>query len=195
VGHRLGRGKERGKVQRLRRNTRGCPSNGKTENDLYSLQSTIRLLAFKTTELMIILLGFGLVVWLLFSFMPYCIRVSLIQLSMYHTYRTSGSTQTYFRWKEDICNFIETHWDFLTPGKHRTQTWHNTVASALSTCTAFLSGAELMKTHGWWSMKEFIPPDADDPVPIPSNRGDRRVSTIMKRMASCDAYLSCRFLC
>lgn len=55
----------------------------------------------------------------------------------------------YFRWKEDVCAFIDDYWDYLCPEKQRTSAWHNTIASVLSThSNIFLSGFEKFKQSG-----------------------------------------------
>ncbi|KAJ3159740.1 Cysteine-rich protein 2-binding protein [Geranomyces michiganensis] len=66
----------------------------------------------------------------------------------------------YLRWREDICRFIETHWDYLKPGKPKSATWYNTVASVLSTAAGktFRSGTERYGQPGWWSLMVMGPP-------------------------------------
>ena len=69
-------------------------------------------------------------------------RVPLIQFILYQLMcerqrkREAGDADVpdhaYFRWREDICSFLDRHWDTLTPGKARTPTWGNTIASYLS---------------------------------------------------------------
>lgn len=77
----------------------------------------------------------------------------------------------FFRWKDDICAFIDDYWDYLLPGKKRkysssslcsmsflayslyryigSATWHNTIASVLSTHgNLFRSGFEVFKQSG-----------------------------------------------
>lgn len=75
----------------------------------------------------------------------------------------------YFRWKEDVCAFIDDYWDYLLPDKQRkmniyvksprfiyaasffigSATWNNTIASVLSThSNIFLSGFEKFKQSG-----------------------------------------------
>jgi len=61
------------------------------------------------------------------------IRVELVHLSLYDLNQTT--TQSFFRWKEDICKWIEEYWDKLTPTKPKTPTWENTVASVLCSNT------------------------------------------------------------
>ncbi|KAI8149381.1 hypothetical protein BJV82DRAFT_587824 [Fennellomyces sp. T-0311] len=70
--------------------------------------------------------------------------------------------QKYFRWKDDICTFIDDYWDYLVPGKKRSVTWHNTIASVLSThSTIFKSGYEIFHQSAWWSLHEQQPPSKD----------------------------------
>ncbi|KAG2220172.1 hypothetical protein INT45_013870, partial [Circinella minor] len=57
----------------------------------------------------------------------------------------------YFRWKDDICTFIDEYWDYLVPGKKRSVTWNNTIASVLSTHgTVFKSGYEIFHQSGMY---------------------------------------------
>ncbi|KAM3578965.1 hypothetical protein VKS41_008504 [Umbelopsis sp. WA50703] len=65
----------------------------------------------------------------------------------------------YFRWKEDLCAFIDDYWEYLHPGKQKSATWHNTIASVLSTNSSiFLSGFEKFQQPAWWTLKEYAPP-------------------------------------
>ncbi|KAI7872895.1 hypothetical protein BDF14DRAFT_1877358 [Spinellus fusiger] len=65
----------------------------------------------------------------------------------------------FFRWKEDVCAFIEEHWQYLAPDKPRSLTWHNTIASVLSThSTIFQSGFEKFHQSAWWTLKKEAPP-------------------------------------
>ncbi|KAL1919337.1 uncharacterized protein VTP21DRAFT_2030 [Calcarisporiella thermophila] len=82
-----------------------------------------------------------------------------VHLVIYHLMK-SFPEKEYFRWKEDICALIDEYWDFLVPGKAKSQTWHNTVASALSTHSSiFMSGYEKQKQAGWWKLRECRPPE------------------------------------
>ena len=55
----------------------------------------------------------------------------------------------YFRWNEDICGFMRTHWNKLMPDRKRTQSWRSTVAGTLSVnCpSVFQSGGEILCTY------------------------------------------------
>ena len=65
----------------------------------------------------------------------------------------------FFRLKEDICGIINEYWEYLWPSKVRTNSWENTVASAVSMNTnIFKSGLEVMKQSGWWGLISFEPP-------------------------------------
>ncbi|KAI8087925.1 uncharacterized protein B0P05DRAFT_530696 [Gilbertella persicaria] len=68
----------------------------------------------------------------------------------------------YFRWKEDVCAFIDDYWDYLMPEKTRSATWNNTIASVLSTHgSIFLSGLEKLHQSAWWTLHTFEPPKND----------------------------------
>lgn len=65
----------------------------------------------------------------------------------------------YFRWKEDVCAFIDDYWDYLVPDKQRSLTWNNTIASVLSThSNLFLSGFEKFHQSAWWTLHKVEPP-------------------------------------
>ncbi|KAF9113383.1 Cysteine-rich protein 2-binding protein [Mortierella sp. AM989] len=68
--------------------------------------------------------------------------------------------QQYFRWKEEICKFIDDYWSYLLPDKEQSPTWNNTVASVLSVQNhIFRSGMEIKGASGWWTLFEKAPPD------------------------------------
>ncbi|KAG1175126.1 hypothetical protein G6F70_004380 [Rhizopus microsporus] len=68
----------------------------------------------------------------------------------------------YFRWKEDVCAFIDDYWDYLLPDKQRSATWNNTIASVLSThSNIFLSGFEKFKQSAWWTLHKVEPPTGE----------------------------------
>ncbi|KAI9476461.1 MAG: hypothetical protein EXX96DRAFT_577247 [Benjaminiella poitrasii] len=68
----------------------------------------------------------------------------------------------YFRWKEDVCAFIDNYWDYLTPDKQRSLTWNNTIASVLSThSNIFLSGLEKFHQSAWWTLHKVEPPSSE----------------------------------
>ena len=46
-------------------------------------------------------------------------RIDLIHLAVYNLTRNVDEDKVYVRWREDICRFIDEHWDVLTPGKTR----------------------------------------------------------------------------
>ncbi|KAI7901112.1 uncharacterized protein BX663DRAFT_514958 [Cokeromyces recurvatus] len=68
----------------------------------------------------------------------------------------------YFRWKEDVCAFIDNYWDYLIPDKQRSLTWNNTIASVLSThSNIFLSGLEKFHQSAWWTLHKIEPPSSE----------------------------------
>lgn len=79
-------------------------------------------------------------------------------LVLYHLH-TTDSSKRYFRWKEDICAFIDTHWDGLLPAKAKGVNWQNSVSSVLSSNgEVFRNGFEEMNEQGWWSLRVVEPP-------------------------------------
>eukprot|EP01104_Vermistella_antarctica_P017073 TRINITY_DN5984_c0_g1_i2.p1 TRINITY_DN5984_c0_g1~~TRINITY_DN5984_c0_g1_i2.p1 ORF type:complete len:567 (+),score=122.21 TRINITY_DN5984_c0_g1_i2:92-1792(+) len=99
------------------------------------------------------------------------VRVELFPKSWVHIVQTAlfnlqqGNKNTdYFRWKEDICSFIDNNWALVCQGKARTATWHNTVASALSTTPhVFESGKDRFQQTGYWKLLSSQAPDASGP--------------------------------
>ncbi|KAF9167752.1 Cysteine-rich protein 2-binding protein [Actinomortierella ambigua] len=85
--------------------------------------------------------------------------VILVHLVLYNLMDASPQ-QKYFRWKEEICKFIDDYWSYLLPEKEQSPTWNNTVASVLSVQNhIFHSGMEIKGASGWWTLIEKAPPD------------------------------------
>lgn len=90
---------------------------------------------------------------------------TVIHLVLYHLQRTSSNGNIaqngvkYFRWKEDICGFIERHWEDLIPQKNPGVSWQNSVSSVLSAHhEVFSNGLEVKGETGWWALKQCEPP-------------------------------------
>ncbi|XP_078354545.1 cysteine-rich protein 2-binding protein-like isoform X2 [Oculina patagonica] len=84
-----------------------------------------------------------------------------VYLSLYNLYNTSRGRKGYFRWREDICHFIERNWLVLFPKKKKTATWCSTVAGILSSgCPQFFKSGtkEFNKETGWWALQQNIAP-------------------------------------
>ncbi|XP_043839241.1 cysteine-rich protein 2-binding protein isoform X3 [Dromiciops gliroides] len=81
-------------------------------------------------------------------------------LAMYNLSLEGTGRQGYFRWKEDICAFIEKHWTFLLGNRKKTSTWWSTVAGCLSVGSPvyFRSGAQEFGEPGWWKLVHNKPP-------------------------------------
>ncbi|CAO3657294.1 unnamed protein product [Mucor hiemalis] len=96
--------------------------------------------------------------------------IAIVHLVIYHLIRKaqiedaqkspkSRRDHYYFRWKEDVCAFIDDYWDYLVPDKQRSLTWNNTIASVLSThSNLFLSGFEKFHQSAWWTLHKVEPP-------------------------------------
>ncbi|CEP16318.1 hypothetical protein [Parasitella parasitica] len=89
----------------------------------------------------------------------------------------------FFRWKEDVCAFIDDYWDYLCPEKQRTTAWHNTIASVLSThSNIFLSGLEKLKQSAWWTLRKIEPPAAANAIDKkPNHRAKPTLEKPLKR--------------
>eukprot|EP01119_Soliformovum_irregulare_P022789 TRINITY_DN7858_c0_g1_i1.p1 TRINITY_DN7858_c0_g1~~TRINITY_DN7858_c0_g1_i1.p1 ORF type:complete len:532 (-),score=115.22 TRINITY_DN7858_c0_g1_i1:15-1610(-) len=73
--------------------------------------------------------------------------------------RKKGSSKRYFQYKDELCGFINKHWNVLCFGKTRTKTWENTIGSSLSTKPhLFESGAEQMGSAGYWGLRHEVDP-------------------------------------
>ncbi|XP_029450329.1 cysteine-rich protein 2-binding protein isoform X2 [Rhinatrema bivittatum] len=84
----------------------------------------------------------------------------VVMLAMYNLSLEGMGRQGYFRWKEDICSFIEKHWTFLLGNRKKTSTWWSTVAGCLSVGSPvfFRSGAQEFGEPGWWKLVHNKPP-------------------------------------
>ncbi|KAJ7338885.1 hypothetical protein JRQ81_012787 [Phrynocephalus forsythii] len=84
----------------------------------------------------------------------------VVMLAMYNLSLEGTGRQGYFRWKEDICAFIERHWNFLLGNRKKTSTWWSTVAGCLSVGSPlyFRSGAQEFGEPGWWRLVHNRPP-------------------------------------
>ncbi|XP_057557164.1 cysteine-rich protein 2-binding protein isoform X4 [Hippopotamus amphibius kiboko] len=84
----------------------------------------------------------------------------VVMLAMYNLSLEGSGRQGYFRWKEDICSFIEKHWTFLLGSRKKTSTWWSTVAGCLSVGSPmyFRSGAQEFGEPGWWKLVHNRPP-------------------------------------
>lgn len=88
---------------------------------------------------------------------------AVTHLVLYHLHTRSPS-QSYFRWKEDICAFMEENWISLLPGKLINSTnWQNSVSSVLSlNVDLFANGLEAMGEQGWWRLVDKYKPPVNN---------------------------------
>ncbi|XP_069463641.1 cysteine-rich protein 2-binding protein isoform X1 [Ambystoma mexicanum] len=84
----------------------------------------------------------------------------VVMLAMYNLSLEGTGRQGYFRWKEDICTYIEKHWTFLLGNRKKTSTWWSTVAGCLSVGSPvfFRSGVQDFGEPGWWKLVHNRPP-------------------------------------
>lgn len=67
----------------------------------------------------------------------------------------------YFHYYQDICRYIEEHWQRLAEGKERTSTWANTVSSTITTHKRiFKPGPD----QGYWGLRQR--PHDDTPLAL-----------------------------
>lgn len=95
----------------------------------------------------------------------------VVMLAMYNLSLEGSGRQGYFRWKEDICSFIEKQWTFLLGSRKKTSTWWSTVAGCLSVGSPmfFRSGAQEFGEPGWWKLVHNKPPAMRPEAPGKSN--------------------------
>uniref|UniRef100_A0A8D0GAQ4 Cysteine-rich protein 2-binding protein n=1 Tax=Sphenodon punctatus TaxID=8508 RepID=A0A8D0GAQ4_SPHPU len=103
----------------------------------------------------------------------------VVMLAMYNLSLEGTGRQGYFRWKEDICAFIEKHWNFLLGNRKKTSTWWSTVAGCLSVGSPlfFRSGAQEFGEPGWWKLVHNKPP-------IMKPEGEKLSASALKAKAS-----------
>ncbi|KAL4236250.1 Cysteine-rich protein 2-binding protein [Mactra antiquata] len=97
--------------------------------------------------------------------------LQVVHLTLYNLQLAGSGMCGYFRWKENICSFIDKHWTtFFGCHRKKTSLWHGTVAGVLSQgCPIiFTSGAQELKETGWWRLSELKPPSPyKQATPIP----------------------------
>ncbi|KAJ1564688.1 Cysteine-rich protein 2-binding protein, partial [Nowakowskiella sp. JEL0078] len=71
--------------------------------------------------------------------------------------KTSTTGLKFYHVKQDICSFIDNHWDIFW-NKTRITTWKNNVASSLSTGGRFISGNDIFEDQGWWALDSLVLP-------------------------------------
>ncbi|XP_071951986.1 cysteine-rich protein 2-binding protein-like isoform X2 [Antedon mediterranea] len=84
----------------------------------------------------------------------------VVILTLYNLSLQRSGRRGFFRWKEDVCDFIGKNWNLLFGNRPRSQTWHGTVAGVLSVGNKqwFRSGAAEFGESGWWALIENKPP-------------------------------------
>ena len=53
-------------------------------------------------------------------------RLEITHLALYNL-ASQNRDRPFFRWKEEVCNFIDVNWERLCSPKTRSATWHHTV--------------------------------------------------------------------
>ncbi|XP_041458829.1 cysteine-rich protein 2-binding protein-like [Lytechinus variegatus] len=108
----------------------------------------------------------------------------VVMLSLYNLALRRSGRRGFFRWKEDICEFISLHWNLIF-GAHKikTTTWHGTVAGVLSVGNKqlFRSGATEFNETGWWTLIENKPPTLKQEPSLKAKQiGGRKVRTVFE---------------
>ncbi|CAK8676009.1 unnamed protein product [Clavelina lepadiformis] len=82
--------------------------------------------------------------------------VQVVSVALYNLAQTCLGKQGYFKWKEDICLFIDKNWDIFFGDRPQKAQWSCTVGSILSTGNPhrFLSGYGMFKDAGWWRLTD-----------------------------------------
>ncbi|XP_033108160.1 cysteine-rich protein 2-binding protein-like [Anneissia japonica] len=84
----------------------------------------------------------------------------VVILTLFNLSLQRSGRRGFFRWKEDICDFIAKNWSLIFGSRPKSQTWHGTVAGVLSVGNKqwFRSGAGEFGESGWWALVENKPP-------------------------------------
>lgn len=81
---------------------------------------------------------------------------TVLILSLYNLQLQGSGKCGYFRWREQVCRFVDKNWTiFFGTDKKKSATWHGTVAGCLSNGANrfFVSGVEVLGESGWWTLK------------------------------------------
>ena len=102
--------------------------------------------------------------------------LQVVYLSLYNLICRGSGRKGYFRWKDDLCQFIDQNWNIFHADKKKTSSWCSTVAGTLSTnCPKiFRSGQKEFKEGGWWTLQEVLPPSEKPEVMTPGLNLRRR---------------------
>ena len=102
--------------------------------------------------------------------------LQVVYLSLYNLICRGSGRKGYFRWKDDLCQFIEQNWNNFHADKKKTSSWCSTVAGTLSiNCPKiFKSGQKEFKEGGWWTLQEVLPPSEKPEVMTPGLNLRRR---------------------
>lgn len=86
--------------------------------------------------------------------------LQVVYLALYNLVCTGSGRIGYFRWKDDLCQFIDTNWATFHGDRKRTSSWFSTVAGILSTnCPKyFKNGQKQFREGGWWTLQDVLPP-------------------------------------
>lgn len=95
--------------------------------------------------------------------------LQVVYLALYNLICGGSGRKGYFRWKDDLCQFIEQHWNIFHAHRKKTSSWCSTVAGTLSSnCPKiFKSGQKEFKEGGWWTLQEVLPPSEKPEVMTP----------------------------
>ena len=95
--------------------------------------------------------------------------LQVVYLALYNLICGGSGRKGYFRWKDDLCQFIEQHWNIFHAHRKKTLSWCSTVAGTLSAnCPKiFKSGLKEFKEGGWWTLQEVLPPSEKPEVMTP----------------------------
>ena len=102
--------------------------------------------------------------------------LQVVYLALYNLICRGSGRKGYFRWKDDLCQFIEQNWHIFHADRKKTSSWCSTVAGTLSTnCPKiFKSGQKEFKEGGWWTLQEVLPPSEKPEVITPGFNLRRR---------------------
>lgn len=108
--------------------------------------------------------------------------LQVVYLALYNLICRGSGRKGYFRWRDDLCQFIEQNWNCFHAEKKKTMSWCSTVAGTLSSnCPKiFKNGQKEFKEGGWWSLNEVLPPSEKPEVMMqgPNHKRKKKRSSI-----------------
>jgi len=75
--------------------------------------------------------------------------IEVVWVAMHNIWFTQGGRRDFFHYKDDICDYIDKHWNSLCLNKNKTTTWSKTVSSTITTNRSIFKHGP---TKGYWGL-------------------------------------------